>query len=768
MISFPWDSIVERMEDGYPVYDRAYSAQQWWDIYKTFFTNGVFGNYEKGLQVIPGGGMTVKVQPGACNINGCFGHESVERSFTILPAASQPRIDCIVLRWDSNVEARSIDIFYKEGTPASSPKAPTLTRDETIWELGLANITVAANATSISASAITDTRADKARCGIVSPLMEVNTTGWYEQVQQFLKEKEAELNAQKNQGAAQLQNMYTELQKATDTALEATKNALDGSLAGSIQNQIDSLNDMTTGINLLRGTKDFKRGAYNVPYFANYYSDGWNDTVNSNTSKYIDTDGFTVINISQSTDAVKSVYSSMVSGVLPGETLTASFEFMIEDVNSFNFETAIFRYDVFNSNGGTAIAGTNFDVRLGTDKEILSGVWYKWTRSFTPASITSANNQILFSVRLNRAGSINFRKVKVEKGKINNPIWSPNPFDENDYTTGINLLRGTRDFTNGTIRTSQGAISYEDGFNNSNNLEIRKDSNGFGVLVSTATSSGSAQGMFTSVIHDVKKGDVLTISCEIMVEDASKLPVRSNLISVSDSSISTTPTISQINVTMDRSNEWVKIVDYVPFSSDYDLVRLNLRNPGVQTAIYFRKLCIYEGHINNPVWSASPFDVMPSAFANDDMLLDAQRALKVHEFNKHLGVITSDTKTYWSNMPSGWYFLNGMTGQNTWGLLYHSRFWDAEPKESNVNEKYNIKQLLFENGGIVQARVNSASETTGNMMSFYEFATGRDAARSRSTLGITRDWLVSTIGTFSGATTTKAGTVGLVPAPTGL
>lgn len=215
MISFPWDSIVDGIdEDGYPILDRALRASQMWDIYKSYFSNGVFmprKNDELGyFAITPGSGMTVQVDTGRCNINGCFGIEPDVRELMLNAATSDDRIDTVVLRFDNNIEKRSIDLYVKKGVASSSPQRPALTRNETIYELGLADIYIPAGASTISASRITDTRLETSRCGIVQPLLEIDTTTFYNQ-----------------------------LQDAVDKAVAAMERALDGTTAGHLQNLID-------------------------------------------------------------------------------------------------------------------------------------------------------------------------------------------------------------------------------------------------------------------------------------------------------------------------------------------------------------------------------------------------------------------------------------------------------------------------------------------------------------------------------------------------
>lgn len=129
-------------------------------------TNGVTGDTADVLKVSAAGGMYVNVAPGYAWINGHFGKVEVPEILTISTASgSMARIDRVVVRLDMN--AATVSLAILTGTAAAAPTAPVLTRDGTIHELCLANISVAAGATAITSADITDTRADSTLCGAV-------------------------------------------------------------------------------------------------------------------------------------------------------------------------------------------------------------------------------------------------------------------------------------------------------------------------------------------------------------------------------------------------------------------------------------------------------------------------------------------------------------------------------------------------------------------------------------------------------------------------
>lgn len=183
MQSYPFTSQVTYDEQGLPLYDRAVDSAFLRKVFAAYFSDGVFYNPTNALQVVAGTGMQVQVNPGICHIQGAMGIEPNLRTLSLTAAGSQPRIDTVVARLDLSQAVRSIELYVKTGTPAASPSAPSLTRDSTIWELGLANVSVGANVGTISQSNITDTRLDISRCGLVAQTIgDLDTSPYFAQL----------------------------------------------------------------------------------------------------------------------------------------------------------------------------------------------------------------------------------------------------------------------------------------------------------------------------------------------------------------------------------------------------------------------------------------------------------------------------------------------------------------------------------------------------------------------------------------------------------
>lgn len=212
---FPVDSIVTKLgDDGLPIYDRPYVSADLREVYANFFSNGVFMDDSTSLQVMNAtGGMNVYVKAGTCHINGAFGVETEQRTLQLDAAsATLDRIDTVVARLDLAIEARSLNLYVLKGTPAKDPVRPNLTRNETVWELGLADVYLPKGIATISQGRISDTRLETRRCGAVTPFAEFDTTTLFEQ-----------------------------LKRATRDAVDAMNAALDGTTAGNLQKYRRSL-----------------------------------------------------------------------------------------------------------------------------------------------------------------------------------------------------------------------------------------------------------------------------------------------------------------------------------------------------------------------------------------------------------------------------------------------------------------------------------------------------------------------------------------------
>lgn len=221
MKSFPFDSHVTYDSSGTPSYDRAISSDPYRKLIKELFTTGIMPTSSTNMQVVAGENMTVTVKAGFAVVEGCMSLEEDDRSLEITASDTQDRIDTVVLRLNTNDEYRTCDYYVVAGTSASSPVHPDLTRTNSIYEIGLADIFVPANSTVVSDERITDTRYDTERCGVISSISEFDTST---------------LNAQMNAWSAEKRTEF-------EAWVASLKDILDEETAGHLQAEIEALQE---------------------------------------------------------------------------------------------------------------------------------------------------------------------------------------------------------------------------------------------------------------------------------------------------------------------------------------------------------------------------------------------------------------------------------------------------------------------------------------------------------------------------------------------
>lgn len=196
-ISWPFDSTLTQDEYGNPVYSRAYTSDVIARILARYFRNGVFSDPSTGMQTLQHEGMTVLVKSGAANINGRQFYEDTDRVLTVQAAdASLDRIDSVVLRLSLEQSILAIDLYIVMGSPGAVPSAPELTRNASVWELGLANLFIAKGVTTVTQERITDTRLNSERCGVVASIIgDTDTSAYYTQLAALIAKAQGELSA---------------------------------------------------------------------------------------------------------------------------------------------------------------------------------------------------------------------------------------------------------------------------------------------------------------------------------------------------------------------------------------------------------------------------------------------------------------------------------------------------------------------------------------------------------------------------------------------
>lgn len=219
----------DAVDQGGGDYDRVYSASSFAHYFSLLVKNGVFPDPSTGMQVKASSNpdMHVSVQPGSGWINGYYitVEDNVPEQLTVPTAnPSLSRIDSVIM--GLNYVDRKIQLYIKSGAVSASPSAVSLQRDNDLYELELAQITVSAGMASISQSSITDMRQHTSRCGIVAGTIDQIDT----------------------------EDLFAQYNAAFQTWFEEIKSNLSGNVATNLQNQITALEknkvDKDEGTNL--------------------------------------------------------------------------------------------------------------------------------------------------------------------------------------------------------------------------------------------------------------------------------------------------------------------------------------------------------------------------------------------------------------------------------------------------------------------------------------------------------------------------------------
>ncbi len=180
-------------------YDREYSAGMMSDYLKGIIGNGVIPNPSTSLQVLSDSNLDITVGVGKAWIEGKKLENTAVLNMTL--DAADPllnRIDRVVAVADFTNRLCNIEIL--KGTSAATPTAPELTRNDSRFELCLAEIYIGKGVTAITQANVTDTRANTTICGWATSLIsQVDTstlfTQWQTAYANYYAETKSELDA---------------------------------------------------------------------------------------------------------------------------------------------------------------------------------------------------------------------------------------------------------------------------------------------------------------------------------------------------------------------------------------------------------------------------------------------------------------------------------------------------------------------------------------------------------------------------------------------
>lgn len=195
-------------------------------MFLKYFTEGVFPTPGNAFQLVENATNGAIVKAGFAMLQGVTVILDEDQEITFDSATSQPRIDRVVLRHDDALSVRNTSIQILKGTSSSNPQPPTITRNETIYDLALADVLIRANTSVVTQAQITDLRLNTDLCGIVKgTIEEIDTTSLYDQIQ------------------GDLENFQAQEQQEFTQWFESIKGQLSTDQAGNLQNQINDINE---------------------------------------------------------------------------------------------------------------------------------------------------------------------------------------------------------------------------------------------------------------------------------------------------------------------------------------------------------------------------------------------------------------------------------------------------------------------------------------------------------------------------------------------
>lgn len=224
LIAFPYDSLLTNGDSGLEL-DRAIDASMYRRLMSKYFTTGVFPDDTNSAFKVLAFDKNIIVKKGSANINGVYAEleEDVTINITDYISSSNTVTLAVALRNDDTLSARKTTVQIV--TNRTNQLVPP-TRNSTVYEIYVAKVVLEPNTITVYQSDITDLRLNTEYCGVVTATVKgVDTTTFYDQ-----------------------------FQGALDKFLDTVDQALDGTLAGNLQNQINERIKITDIVDNLEST----------------------------------------------------------------------------------------------------------------------------------------------------------------------------------------------------------------------------------------------------------------------------------------------------------------------------------------------------------------------------------------------------------------------------------------------------------------------------------------------------------------------------------
>lgn len=179
--AFPFDSNPDLITDvnGYLAGDRSVDAWTMQNVFKQFFSDGVFGTPADALQIKKGAsGLTVTVEPGMFIIHGGMGGIKEDAGALTLTLDTQAAAGnvCygIMLRYDNNPDMRGLGFRVVKGTAGADPQPPAPDQtSENVMEYRLGYVEVPNGATDLTDATVHNEKGLEV-CPYAAPFEEID------------------------------------------------------------------------------------------------------------------------------------------------------------------------------------------------------------------------------------------------------------------------------------------------------------------------------------------------------------------------------------------------------------------------------------------------------------------------------------------------------------------------------------------------------------------------------------------------------------------
>lgn len=146
--------------------DTLYGPDDFTTYFRDFYSNGIMADNSNYFAVTAKSGMSLTVKCGTAYIDGHFYRPVNDAAVTLAQSDTQySRIDLVQIKCDYVTSRIYVEVVT--GEAKSTPTIPTLKRDASAYCLGLAAVTVKANASAVVQADIQDLRFNAQYCGAV-------------------------------------------------------------------------------------------------------------------------------------------------------------------------------------------------------------------------------------------------------------------------------------------------------------------------------------------------------------------------------------------------------------------------------------------------------------------------------------------------------------------------------------------------------------------------------------------------------------------------